>query len=152
MDIFGRNISPSGGVFVSEEALMTIAGAGELGLGALVQNVSINYQQAFQMLFELGSNTIYPIMGRPQGQLTIGRIIGSGGFSDRFFDTCAGGSTISIQAKQGTCGPGPGTNGQVAVTMTSVYVTQYGVEMTTSDLMVRENVVATFIGLKKTAT
>lgn len=148
-DIFGRNISKNGAVFVSEEALMTLSNAGELGVGALVQNVEIQYQQTFNMLFELGSNNIYPIMGRPQGSLTIGRIVGEGGFSESFFDTCGGGSTISIHAKQGTCGPGPGGGGTVGVTMHSVFVTNYGVTMNTGDLMVKENVQATFLALTK---
>jgi hypothetical protein len=146
-DVFGREQVPVGGIFVSERALMTISGAGELGVAALVQNVSATYQQQFTMLFELGSNTIYPIMGRPQGTLTIGRIVGSGSFSDEFFNTCDGGSTISFQASQGTCNGLEGS--KVAATMSGVFVTQYGIEMSTQDLMVRENVQATFTSMSR---
>jgi hypothetical protein len=146
-DVFGREQVPVGGVFISEKALMSISGAGDLGTAALVQNVSAQYQQQFQMLFELGSNTIYPIMGRPQGQLTIGRIVGGGGFSDDMFNACNGGATVSFQATQGACNGLEGS--AVAATLHGVFVTNYGIEMNAQDLMVRENVQAVFTSMSK---
>jgi hypothetical protein len=146
-DIFGRNVSPVGGVFISEQALMTLSGAGNLGVGALVQQVSAAYQQQFSMLFELGSNTVYPIMGRPQGTLSIGRVVGDGEFSQSFFDVCQGGTTVEITAKQGTCNGLQG--GTVAATFQGVFVTSYGIDLSTADLMVRENVQASFVSMSK---
>jgi hypothetical protein len=146
-DIYGREQVPVGGVFISESALMTLSGAGELGLAALVQQVYASYQQNFSMLFELGSNTIYPVLGRPQGQLTIGRIVGSGGFSAAFFDACQGGQTVSFSAKQGACNGLEGST--VAATLHGVFVTNYGIEMNVSDLMVKENVQAVFTSMSR---
>jgi hypothetical protein len=146
-DIFGRNTSPVGGVFISEQALMTISGAGDLGVAALVQQVSAQYQQQFSMLFELGSNSIYPVMGRPQGVLSIGRIVGSGGFSEAFFNSCNGGATVSLQAKQGACNGLEGS--AIAATLNGVFVTSYGIDMSAQDLLVRENVQATFVSMSK---
>jgi len=146
-DIFGRDQVPVGGVFVSEKALMTITGAGDLGVAALVQSVACTYQQSFAMLFELGSNTIYPIMGRPQGNLTIGRVVGNGGFSEQFFNACNGGANIGFSATQGVCNGLEGA--KVQTNLSGVFVTSYGVDMSTSDLMVKENVVATFVSMSK---
>ena len=146
-DVFSRETTPVGGVFISEKALMTLSGAGDLGVGALVQNVNASYQQQFSMLFELGSNTIYPIMGRPQGTLTIGRVVGSGGFSDEFFDACNGGSTVQFSATQGACNGLEGS--KVATTLSGVFVTQYGIDLSTQDLMVRESVQAVFTSMTK---
>lgn len=146
-DVFGREQVPVGGVFISEKSLMTISGAGDLGVAALVQQVNASYQQQFSMLFELGSNTIYPILGRPQGTLTIGRVVGSGGFSEAFFNACNGGATVSFQATTGACNGLEGS--AVAATLSGVFVTQYGIEMSTQDLMVRENVQGTFTSMSR---
>jgi hypothetical protein len=146
-DVFGREQVPVGGVFISEKALMTISGAGSLGTGALVQNVNASYQQQFSMLFELGSNTVYPVMGRPQGTLTIGRIVGSGEFGGAMFDVCSGGATVEFSATQGACNGLEGS--QVAATLHGVFATTYGIEMSTQDLMVKENVVGTFVSMSK---
>jgi len=146
-DVFGREQVPVGGVFISEKSLMTISGAGDLGVAALVQSVSAVYTQAYSQLFELGSNTVYPIMGRPQGQLTIGRIVGSGGFSSEFFDACNGGATVSFQATNGFCNGLEGST--VAATLSGVFVTSYGIDMTVQDLMVKENVQAVFTSMSK---
>jgi len=146
-DVFGREQVPVGGVFISEKSLMTISGAGDLGVAALVQSVSAQYQQQFSMLFELGSNTVYPIMGRPQGVLTIGRIVGSGGFSDAFFNACNGGATVSFQATNGACNGLEGSS--VAATLSGVFVTAYGIDMSTEGLMVKVNVQASFVSMSK---
>ena len=145
-DVFGREQVPVGGVFISEKALMTISGAGDLGVAALVQSVNCTYQQQFSLLFELGSNTAYPIMGRPQGTMTIARIVGNAGFSEAFFNACNGGSTVSFQATQGICN---GSTGGLTATCSGVFVNQYGFDMSTQDLMVKENVQATFVSMSK---
>jgi hypothetical protein len=142
-DIFGRN-QPVGGVLLSDQAIMTIAGAGSLGVGALVQNVELNYQQQVNSLFELGSNRIYQAMGRPVGQMTIGRIVGSSEWMAELFNSCSGGGTVSFSGTSGGCF---GVTGQFSRTAVGVFVTNYGFSMNTQELMIRENLQAQFSGL-----
>lgn len=146
-DIYGRQQIPVGGVFASDRALLTVSGAGGLGVGALVQNVQANYAQQMTPLYELGSNRVYKVLGRPEGQLSIGRIVGTGEFAEALFDACSGGGTVSVQAASGFCN---GANGSdFRRTMTGVFVVNYGFDMSTQDLMVRENMQCTFTGMSR---
>lgn len=142
-DIFGRS-QPVGGVLLADQALMTVSGAGNLGVGALVQQVDLSYQQAASQLFELGSNRVYLAMGRPSGQLTIGRIVGTSEFMSGLFNACAGGGTVSFSGTSGGCN---GVTGTFKRTALGVFVTNYGFSMNTQELMIRENLQCSFQGL-----
>jgi len=146
-DIYNREPSPVGGVFQAEKAIMTISGAGELGVGALVQNVTASYQQQFTPFFELGSNKLYQLMGRPIGTLSIGRIVGSGEFAEAMFDACKGGVTVSFSGGSGFCAGAD--NSKFNRTLTGVFVTNYTFTMSTQELMIRENIEATFASMSK---
>ena len=142
-DIFGRS-QPVGGVLLADQALMTVSGAGDLGVGALVQQVDLSYQQAANQLFELGSNRVYLAMGRPSGQMTIGRIVGSSEFMSGLFNACLGGGTVSFSGTSGGCNGVTGTFNRTAL---GVFVTNYGFSMNTQELMIRENLQCSFQGL-----
>lgn len=144
-DIFGRT-QPVGGVLAADQALMTISGAGDLGVGALVQNLELNYQQQANQLFELGSNKVYLAMGRPTGTMTIGRIVGTSEWMADLFDACSGGGTVSFTGTSGGCAGSLGSN-SFARTALGVFVTNYGFSMTTQELMIRENLQCQFQGL-----
>ena len=146
-DIFGRTVVPVGGVYSSDTAVMTVSGTTSSGVGALVQNVECSYQQQVTQLFELGSNSAYMQLGRAQGQLTVGKILSNIDFDRALFNSCAGGGTVIIQASSGCYGQGTSTlRGK---TLTGVFITQYGVSMTTQDLLIRENLVATFVAMQE---
>lgn len=144
-DIFGRTVVPVGGVYSSDTAKMTVSGAAGTGAGALVQNVEAQYTQAVNQIFELGSNSVYMNLGRAVGQLTVGKILSDQSFDATLFDSCRGGGTVIIQASSGCNGAGNATYN--SKTLTGVFITQYGVTMTTQDLLIRENLQATFVAM-----
>jgi hypothetical protein len=146
-DIYNRDQVPVGGIFSSERAIITVSGAGSLGVGALVQNISASYAQQLSEIYEIGSNFVYRQTGRPVGRLTIGRIVGSGEFAEALFDACTGGGTVSIQAANGLCsGANPAG---LTRTMYGVIITNYGIDLSTQDLMVRESLEATFTSMTR---
>jgi len=139
-DIFGynRNARPQK-VFTTENSRLTLSGGA--GVGYMIQNWNINYQQQVQEIFELGSSNLYWIKGQPQGQGTIARIIGDGGngvnlFPQSAFDLCDGGATMTIAASSGQCS---GTAGTVNLSMDGVVVTAIGVSMSVQDMMLQQN-------------
>jgi hypothetical protein len=144
-DIYGRSVVPVGGVYSSDTARMTISSATQTGVGALVQQVEMNYTQAVNQIFELGSNSVYMNLGRAVGQLTVGKILSNVDFNRALFNSCSGGGTVVIQASSGCFGQGTAT--LAAKTLTGVFITQYGVVMSTQDLLIRENLQATFVAL-----
>jgi hypothetical protein len=146
-DIYGRSVVPVGGVYSSDTAVMTVSGVDGSGVGALVQNVECTYTQQINQLFELGSNYAYMQLGRAQGQLTVGKILSNVDFDRALFASCTGGGTVVIQASSGCYGSAVANlRGK---TLTGVYITQYGVTMTTQDLLIRENLVATFVAMQE---
>src|SRR5690349_6952791 len=62
------------------------------GIGLLVQNLSFSNSQQVTKVFEIGSNAVYYIVGRANGQAGIGRIVGPTAlnlaFIQQFADPC----------------------------------------------------------------
>jgi hypothetical protein len=153
-DIFGykRNPKPES-VFSSEESMLTFGGTTNL-VGYLVQQWQTNYQQQVQEIFEIGTNALYWVKGRPVGQGSIGRIIGekdvstSSGrfFPDSAYDLCDGGAMLNITARSGMCaGETPAT---LNITMDGVVVTSIGFAMRVQDVMINENMGWRFAALE----
>lgn len=152
-DIFGykRNAKPAG-VFSSEDSKLTIGGKDMASTAYLVQNWSINYTQNVEELFEVGSNRLYWMKGRPVGQGGIGRVLGTNGadtaeagiFPKDAFDLCSGGATMVISAIGGHCATqGSGVefklNKGVDIKMSGVVVTALGFSMAVPDVRIVEN-------------
>lgn len=156
-DIFGykRNAKPSG-VFSSEDSSLFVSGGNGSGgsdvasKGYLIQNWNISYSQNVEELFEVGSNRLYWMKGRPQGQGGIGRVLGAqkdgktaGLFSNDAFDLCTGGATMVINATGGHCtttGAGASVlNKGVDITMSGVVVVSLGFSMAVPDVRIVEN-------------
>lgn len=139
-DIFGynRNARPQR-VFTTENSTLTLSGGA--GVGYMIQNWNIGYQQNVQEIFELGSSNLYWIKGQPQGSGTIARIVGNSGngvnlFPTGAFDLCDGGATMNIAASSGAC---DGVAGSVNLSMDGVVVTAIGFSMAVQDMMVQQN-------------
>jgi hypothetical protein len=73
-DVFGRAPSPFEGAFAADASVVQIGGM--LAARMLVQNLQINYQQAVNQIFEIGSNNRYYVVGRTNGNLSMGRVVG----------------------------------------------------------------------------
>jgi hypothetical protein len=143
-DIFGysRNPSPKK-VFSSSGATLKFGGEGNAGnkVGNLIQNWNVNYNNNITEIFELGSDAIYWVKGRPTGAGNISRIIGLGNFKlfpDNAFDICDGGVTMEIEATPGQC-PNQDIGG-VSLSMGGCIVTQIGFSANVADTRINENI------------
>lgn len=72
-DIFNKDIVSRQGPLARSETAALFIGGTRIGLA---QNVNLNYGQALQRVYELGSFDIYMVSGRTQGQMQISRVIG----------------------------------------------------------------------------
>ncbi len=149
MDIYNRNQQAVGGVFTTDKAVATIASGAGSWVAALVQNVQADYSQDFQEFYELGSNLVYRVLGRPKGRMTIGRIIGKAGSSsveDTLFDACSGGGNMTIQANSNLCST---QGGSITMVFSGLFVQSYGVSINVNDLLIRENITLAFTSFNK---
>lgn len=74
-DVFGRDDSPFAGAFSADKSTLKLAAA-EDAAGSLVQNLQVNYTQTVNQVFELGSGSRYYVVGRTNGTVAFGRIVG----------------------------------------------------------------------------
>jgi hypothetical protein len=154
-DIFGykRNQKPRG-VFSSENSTLNFGSVSAKSGGYLVQNWNVNYTQQLQEVFEIGSDEIYWVKGRPVGQGQLTRLIGdqeadTGGgqnafFPKKAFDICDGGELIVLRAKGGACkqgvnGAAPVNSKGVAISMDGCVITSVGFSMQVADVRLVEN-------------
>lgn len=148
-DIFGYNRNPKPqGVFSSSESFLKFGNAGGTTatsdasslLGALIQTWGVAYQNNVTEIFELGSDAIYWVKGRPTGSGQIGRIIGFKNvklFPDSAYDACLGGCTMEIEASPGKCPNQTAT--KVTLSLGGVIVTSIGFEATVADTRINES-------------
>lgn len=147
-DIFNYKRDPKPfGVFSSENSILTFADMDTAGRAYLVQDWRITYTQNVQELFEIGSNRIFWVKGRPQGEGSIGRIVGGVKGGERFFpkdayDICDGGATATIKAVGGHCDTSSGTERMdkgANFTISGLVVTSFGFQMQSQNVMLQEN-------------
>ena len=89
-DLFGRTVE-LGSPWSADGVRMIV---GDIGEDMLVQQVSTQYQQNINRLWEVGSPKTYFIAGRTQGQMQMRRVIGSGrgvnnSFISKFGNVCS---------------------------------------------------------------
>jgi hypothetical protein len=168
-DIFGyrRNPKPRG-VFSTEDSLLqfgTRTASQADATGMLVQNWSVTYAQNVQEVFELGSNTLYWVKGRPQGGGRIARVVGvkdadlpgsSGLFPPEAFDICLGGALFELKVRGGNCdavldqqNPNnlESTGKQLNISMEGCVITSIGFSADVNDTRVLESVEWRFTSL-----
>lgn len=149
MDLFHRNQQAVGGIFTSDRAVATIASGGGSWVAALVQNVQADYTQEFQEFYELGSNLVYRVLGRPRGRMSIQRIIGKAGtaaIEDTLFDACNTGGTMTIQARANLCNS---QGGSITMVFNGLFVVSYGVVVAVQDQLIRENIQLAFTSFNR---
>lgn len=149
LDIFKRNQQSVGGVFTTDRAVATIASGGGSWVAALVQAVNADYNQDFTELYELGSNLVYRVLGRPKGRMTIQRIVGKPGgvaVEDALYDACNTGGTMTIRADASLCGA---QGGGITMIFNGLFVISYGVQIAVGDQLIRENITLAFTSFQK---
>lgn len=105
-DIFGfeSTVKQEGGIASAEFAAINIGGIKSSTQG-LVQSVAINYGMSVETVAEIGNPTIYWVPGRPVGQISVGKLVGSGGFFQGVRDAKCGKITpIALTLDGGNCG------------------------------------------------
>ena len=150
-DVFQAAPMNFGGGFKSDTGMLTTAS----GLsGVLMQNINITYQRPVTKIFELGNysapvgtppvgkgTNVYYVEGRPQGSLTLARILGFAASINAFYvkygSACrAGGNTMTLALNSSEC-VGPGV--QVKLAMSFCVLTSVGVSVNAQQLVINEN-------------
>ena len=106
-DFFGHNrIIKSADQLASSEYAQISAG-GRVDLG---QNITANYNQQIRPLYEIGAPSVFFVTGHAQGQVSIGRLVGTEGFFSNWKGTqCGKIEPVSISSAGG--GPCVGGGG-----------------------------------------
>lgn len=140
-DLFGRKDMVYGGGFVSDTGIIQ---AGDGITGILMQNIQVQYQRPITKIFELGkaglNSNVYYVEGRPQGSMTIARVIGFaasiGAFYRKYGSACnAANNNMSLALASAQCvGAAP-----IALTMRYCVLTSVGFSVQAQQLVINEN-------------
>ena len=143
-DIFGRRIENGENVITSDSVKGVLSAGTGSWVGVLIQNFQASYQTQNSPLYELGSNRTYRVMGRPEGVMNIGRILGVNSdlpVEEALFDVCQAGGSMTITARQGTCN---GRQGSFTLTFGGLRASVYSVQADAQRLLVSENIQLSF--------
>ena len=143
-DIFGRQIDASDTIITSDSVKGVMSAGGDSWVGLLIQQFRAEYSQKNTPQYELGSNRTYRILGRPEGSMTIGRILGLNAalpIEEALFDVCQAGGTMTVAARQGACN---GKVGSFNLTFGGLRASGYSVQADSSNLMVTEGIQLSF--------
>ena len=152
-DIFGRASPRYGGSFTSDGARLQFSGDLD-GAGLLIQNTSINFQQAITRIWELSSNTTYYVGGRTSGQMGMTRVLGPApiarAFYTQFGDVCqvSEGSVITLNFAN-SCSPDGESESETTYQVRQPVITALGVNMSAADMVISENVTMLFATLER---
>jgi hypothetical protein len=124
--------------------------------GILMQNIQVTYQRPITKIYELGNaapappggvgppaeigTNVYYVEGRPQGSLTLARILGFAASINAFYvkygSACrAGGNTMTLALNSIQCTGGV----QVKLAMSYCVLTSVGVSVNAQQLVINEN-------------
>jgi hypothetical protein len=156
-DIFNRASNSIGKVWSVDGASVTFAGpeADSLGVGMLVQQTNVGYQQQVTRIYEIGSDYTYFIAGRVQGNLTIGRIIGPGvimsAFYTRFGNPCNVRSNV-MQLNIGSTCDGSAFTKTASYLISYIILTSVGLTVGAQDMVVNEQLQMMFVKMEMGGT
>ena len=75
-DIYGKTVNQTNTSFATSDTMVLKVGSHENAEEFLVQNIAIQYNQALNRIYEIGTSNVYFAPGRTIGSMQIGRIIG----------------------------------------------------------------------------
>lgn len=143
-NIFGRSELTWGGGIRADRGVLQDAG----GLtGILMQNIQVQYQRPVTKIYELGRTAeptkVYYVEGRPQGSLTIARVIGFaatiGAFYTNYGDACkAKDNNLALNLTPNYC-PGDKPAKPTVLNMKHCILTSVGFSVQAQQLVVNEN-------------
>lgn len=145
-DIFGRNDSPFAGAFAADASVLVIGG--QAMATHLIQQLSINYSQNVNTLFEIGSNNRYYVVGRTTGQIQLGKIIGPSIVGSAFLallgNPCSGGNKDVFLLLGNSACSGAGVGGFIILIAKAVVLMSVGYSMQAQDMLINEQVQGMF--------
>jgi hypothetical protein len=162
-DIFNKTTNVLGGAWSADGAAFVFSGAAAnlLGVGMIVQQVNIGYQQQITRLYEIGSTYTYYVAGRVQGNMTVGRIVGPHVIMARFYqtfgDVCnaqnntlnlfigTGCGAVGAAAQGGAITGAQCTNGRF--TISYAVLTNVGISVAAQDMVINEQLQLMFINM-----
>jgi len=125
-DIFGYQGRAPSAALASVHSILSVGGGGTEQY--LVQSWNATYQQDISEVYEIGSDAMYWLKGRPIGNGTISRLVGPAGgmlFSEDAFNACNGGTTLQLSPGTGCYG----TDRSVTITISGAVVVSVGTTM-----------------------
>jgi hypothetical protein len=162
-DIFNKTTNVLGGAWTADGAAFVFSGqaANLLGVGMIVQQVNIGYQQQITRLYEIGSTYTYYVGGRVQGNMTVGRVIGPhvimSAFYKAFGDVCnAQNNTLNLfvgtgcHAVAGAASGGAITSAEFEngrFTISYAVLTNVGISVAAQDMVINEQLQLMFINM-----
>jgi hypothetical protein len=152
-NIFGRNTSGFGGAFTSALAQMTISGKGNEQLNKLlVTQLQANYTQPLNRVYELGSDKVYFVVGRPAGDGSMGSVFGPKAYVSQAYENlanpCITNNLAFSFAKAAACDDqGNQTGGGFGRILQHVTLQSLGFQVSSQDMLINENIGFQFASL-----
>lgn len=132
-DYFGFDKSAKGSdkVLSTAMAILTVGGNDV----HLAQNVTVNYQRTVQPQYELGSDSVWMVVGHSQGTCQVQRAVGEGKFLEPFSGEGTGCSTTTLTLdSMSNCGNEAGTAKMLGAVLQKV-----GISASTQQLIVTDS-------------
>ena len=156
-EVFNRTQTVGGTFDPLSEGAVAVTFGDIQGPGLLVENIGVNYSQDLQRLYELGSNAVYFIAGRPAGEITLGKIASptdvASSFMTNYGDPCSyANSDIKLTASNKWCkfvGVDPVSAQGVSYTLKQALITRLGITMASKDMLIGENIGGMFVSLEQ---
>lgn len=151
-DIFNRRPLTVGNGFAADSAAFTFTGLAA-NAGMMINNMSFQYAQPINRIYELQSQKTYYVAGRPQGSGTFGRILGTDAVSTAFYkqygDVCESTSNKLIVNCAAYCGD-PGGSGipGIAYCLVGVLLNNVGMRVAAQDMLMAEDLGYMFVALE----
>jgi hypothetical protein len=138
-DVFSRTVG-WGGAFSADGAVISLTGC--TGIGLLAQNISWQYMQNIQRLYEIGSTLVYLVAGRTQGQAGIQRVMGpaalTSGFYTQYGNVCNASSNTMTFSATANCGSAGGAN--TSIGLNCCVIQSYGGSVQAENMIVNEQI------------
>lgn len=144
-DIFGRRQQEVGAVLAADSLKGVLSIGDDAWIGALVQNIAIQYQAPTQIFHELGSNKSYRLVMRAQGALSIGRILGVNTelpIEEALFDVCNRNGTLTLAGDFTDCSGGITSN--FKLTLGGLLASGYNFNVNAQNMLANEGLNFTF--------
>ncbi len=140
MSVFGASQKKSGAIR-AQDCTLSIDG---ISAGMLAVNANLTFTRAVTMLFEIGSENVYYVDGRAQGQATLTRVVGpaalAGSFVMSLGDICAQ-HTLQITGK--SCQ----SSGRVSYSCEGAVLLSVSAQVTAQEIVISENLQFMFANL-----